>query len=135
LARLSREPDLDDPTVVCEQEQTSVRRAAAATGGAAGRMYGAASVRLTSALGGALRARVVLLLAAVLGLSSADASTVGASATQLRHALHISNTQVGLLVAVTSLVGAAASLPFGAFADRVKRTRTLGVVIGLWGRP
>jgi hypothetical protein len=74
---------------------------------------------LTEALGGPERTRVIILLAAVLALSSADASTVGASATQLRHALHISNTDVGLLVSVTSLVAAVASLPFGVLADRV----------------
>jgi MFS family permease len=88
---------------------------------------------LTEALGGPERTRVIILLAAVLALSSADASTVGASATQLRHALHISNTDVGLLVSVTSLVAAVASLPFGVLADRVWRTRTLAVVIVLWG--
>jgi len=74
-----------------------------------------------------------VLLAAVLALSSADASTVGASATQLRQALHIGNTDVGLLVAVTSLVAAVASVPFGVLADRVHRTWTLGIAILLWG--
>ena len=38
---------------------------------------------LVRALGGAERTRVILLLAAVLGLSSADAATVGAAATSL----------------------------------------------------
>jgi MFS family permease len=69
----------------------------------------------------------------VLALGSADASTVGASATQLRHALHISNTDIGLLVSVSSVVAAAASLPFGVLADRVRRTRVLGIAIVLWG--
>src|SRR5439155_9861150 len=40
---------------------------------------------------------------------------------------------VGLLVTVTSLVAAAASLPFGVLADRVRRTRLLGGAIVLWG--
>src|SRR6185437_7709699 len=40
---------------------------------------------------------------------------------------------VGLLVTVTSLVAAAASLPFGVLADRVTRTRVLGGAIVLWG--
>src|SRR5205085_2886577 len=86
-----------------------------------------------SGTGGAGRTRVIVLLAAVLALSSADASTVGASATPLRHALGISNTDIGLLVSVTSLVAALASLPFGVLADRVRRTRTLGAAIVLWG--
>jgi predicted MFS family arabinose efflux permease len=89
--------------------------------------------RLTHTLGGAERTRVVVLLAAVLALSSADASTVGAAATPLRHSLDISNTDIGLLVSVTSLVAAVASLPFGVVADRLRRTLTLGIVIVLWG--
>jgi MFS family permease len=58
---------------------------------------------------------------------------VGASAIQLRADLGISNTDVGLLVTVTSLVAAAASIPFGVLADRVTRTRMLGAAIVLWG--
>jgi len=76
---------------------------------------------------------VILLLAAVLALASADTATVGASAIQLRHDLGINNTDVGLLVTVTSLIAAAASLPFGVLADRVTRTRVLGGTIVLWG--
>jgi len=93
-----------------------------------------ASVRaLEGALGGAERTRVIVLLASVLALSSADAATVGAAATPLRHALGISNTDIGLLVTVTSLVAALASLPFGVLADRVRRTWTLGAAIVVWG--
>jgi len=88
--------------------------------------------RLTVALGGRERTRVILVLAAVLGLSAADVSTVGASATELRHGLHISNTDIGLLVTTTSLVGAVATLPFGVLADRVRRTSTLAIAIALW---
>jgi predicted MFS family arabinose efflux permease len=94
---------------------------------------GAVSRRLTIALGGAERTRVIIVLAAILGLSGADAATVGASASELRHGLHISNTDIGLLVAVSSLVGAFASLPFGVLADRVTRTRVLGLTIVTWG--
>jgi MFS family permease len=93
----------------------------------------AGSRRLTYLLGGAERTRVIIVLAAVLGLSGADVATVGASATELRAGLHITNTDIGLLVAVSSLVGAVASLPFGVLADRVRRTRVLGFSIVLWG--
>jgi predicted MFS family arabinose efflux permease len=89
--------------------------------------------RLARLLGGEERTRVILVLAAVLGLSGADAATVGASATELRAGLHINNTDIGLLVAVSSLVGAFATLPFGVLADRVTRTRVLGFTILLWG--
>ena len=89
--------------------------------------------RLTVALGGEERTKVIIVLAAILGLSGADAATVGASAQELRSGLHITNTDIGLLVAVSSLVGAFASLPFGVLADRVTRTRILGLTIVTWG--
>jgi len=109
------------------------RRPAAIAASAIGGLGRSGSRALTNALGGAERTRVVVLLASVLALSSADAATVGASATQLRDALHISNTDVGLLVTVTSIVAALASLPFGVLADRVRRTSALGAAIVLWG--
>ena len=83
-------------------------------------------------LGGTERMRAVVVLASVLGLSGADVATVGASATELRSALHIGNTQIGLLIAVSSLIGAVASLPFGVLADRAPRTRVLAGAIALW---
>ena len=92
-----------------------------------------AAEHVTTLLGGARRARVITVLAAVLGLSGADVATVGASATELRHSLGISDTQIGLLVATTLLVGALATVPFGMLADRVRRTTTLAVAVGLWG--
>ena len=73
-----------------------------------------------------------MILACVLALSGADTATVGASATELRKALGISNTDIGLLVAVTSMVAAVASIPFGVVADRVRRTRALGISILFW---
>jgi MFS family permease len=87
---------------------------------------------LTRLLGGEERTRVIVLLACVLGLAGADNATVGASATALGADLHITNTDIGLLVTVTALVGALASLPFGVLADRVRRTTVLGLSIFLW---
>jgi MFS family permease len=58
---------------------------------------------------------------------------VGASAIELRQHLHIDNTDIGLLVGVSSLVGAVAALPFGILADKVTRTRTLAVAVLFWG--
>ena len=89
--------------------------------------------RLEVHLGGPQRTYVIVLLAAVLALSSADTATVGASATQLRAALHIDNTDIGLLVAVNAAVGAVFSLPFGFLADRFRRTTLLAVSVFLWG--
>lgn len=88
--------------------------------------------QLVPVLGGVERARVVVVLASVLALSSADTATVGSAAIELRRSLHIDNTDIGLLVAVTSVVAAVFSLPFGVLADRVKRTSLLTVAILTW---
>jgi predicted MFS family arabinose efflux permease len=99
----------------------------------ASRVARATSQHLEQTLGGRERTRVIVALACVLALSSADSATVGASAAPLRTALHIGNTDIGLLVTVSSLVAAVASLPFGVIADRWRRTRTLGLAVGAWG--
>lgn len=113
--------------------EPSRRRPHEIAAAAAARARRSTSRAVTNALGGAERTRVILLLAAVLALASADAATVGAAAIQLRADLDISNTDVGLLVTVTSLVAALASLPFGVLADRVKRVPMLAGAIVLWG--
>lgn len=84
-------------------------------------------------VGGAQQTRVVIVFACVLGLSAADTTTVGASAVELRNGLHISNTDIGLLVTVTSLVAAVVTVPFGALADRIVRTKALAIAVLLWG--
>ena len=99
----------------------------------AGQMARVTGRHLERTLGGQERTRVILALAAILALSSADAATVGAAASPLRSALHISNTDIGLLVTVSSLVAAVASLPFGVMADRLRRTRILGLAVATWG--
>jgi MFS family permease len=109
------------------------RGAVGAVAAAFGNLGRATSRSVTAALGGAERTRVVVLLASVLALASADAATVGAAASPLRHALHITNTDIGLLVTVTSLVAAVTTLPFGVLADRVRRTSVLAAAIVLWG--
>lgn len=76
---------------------------------------------------------MIVVLACVLALASADVATVGASATALRQSLHIDNADIGLLVAVSSVVGAVGSVPFGMLADRVRRTWTLSTAVALWG--
>jgi MFS family permease len=93
----------------------------------------AARGHLVTAVGGSARARIVVLLACVLALASADIATVGASAVALRRSLGISNTDIGLLVSVTSVVAAVFSLPFGMLADRVRRTWILGFALVTWG--
>ena len=87
---------------------------------------------LDKVVGGPARLRVIVLLACVLGLDTADKSAVGASAVQLKAAFGIGNTQLGLLATVSTLVGAVATLPAGALADRVNRVRMLVAALVLW---
>jgi MFS family permease len=93
----------------------------------------AARRQLVVAVGGPARTRVVLLMACVLALASADTATVGAAAVELTRSLHINNFDIGLLVSVTALVAAVFSLPFGVLADRGRRTWILGFALLTWG--
>ena len=111
----------------------TTRDMASALGRTLGRAARGGRQHLEVFLGGPDRTRVIFLLAAVLALASADAATVGASAIELRRALHINNFDIGLLIAVTSIVAAVASIPFGVLADRGPRTTALGLSIFLWG--
>ncbi len=88
--------------------------------------------RAVSTLGGPRRARAVLVLSAVLGLDAADAGAISATAGDLQRAFHVGKTEIGLLLTVSQLVGAAATVPFGVLVDRVTRTRLLVTMIGLW---
>jgi len=88
--------------------------------------------RLERAVGGAARLRVVLLLAGVLSLTSADMATIGATATQLESSMHVGNTAIGLLVTASSGIGVFTTLPFGALADRIVRVRLLVASIVVW---
>ena len=115
------------------QPESTGRRVAGGAGRLARGAYRSTSRQLTTTLGGPARTRVIVILAAVLALSSADASTVGASASELRSAMHIGNSEIGLLVAVTALVGAIFSVPFGVLVDRFHRVGLLVGALLLWG--
>ena len=82
--------------------------------------------------GGPARLRVVLTLAAVLGLSGADTGTISSTTGNLERAFHVGNTRIGLLLSVVGLVGAAFTIPAGILADRTRRTRLLGGAIVVW---
>jgi len=84
---------------------------------------------LARAAGGRERLKPIVLLALVVGLQSADAGTVGALVVPLKQSLHINNTQVGLLVTVSTGVGALATLLAGALADRTVRVRLLWITL------
>jgi predicted MFS family arabinose efflux permease len=78
------------------------------------------------------RRRAIVLLACVLALQSADTAAVGAVGSRIERALGVGDAQLGLLVAVASLVGALATLPAGALVDRWPRVRALALAILLW---
>lgn len=83
-------------------------------------------------LGGRGPARVVVLLASVLALNSADTGTLGAAAGQLEASLDISHARLGLLATASSGIGAFASVPLGVLADRTDRVRLLVITVALW---
>ncbi|WP_170216067.1 MFS transporter [Asanoa ferruginea] len=89
--------------------------------------------RLSAALGGPVRARVIILLALVLALNSADSGTIGAVGAPLEADLGISHAQLGLFATVSSGVGAVAAPVAGVLADRTLRVRLLVVTIVVWG--
>ncbi len=88
--------------------------------------------RAAAKVGGLARLQVIVLLACVLGLQSADNATVGAIAAPLSKDLGIGNTQIGLLVTLTTGIGALATLPVGMLVDRVHRVRLLTGAIVVW---
>jgi MFS family permease len=83
-------------------------------------------------VGGAARARVIVLFGLVLALNGADTATIGAIAPQLQGSLKISTFQIGLLSTVSLLIGAVATIPVGLFVDRIKRIPMLAASIVLW---
>ena len=87
---------------------------------------------LTEMVGGSARRTVILLLGGVLGLQAADIGAIGALAVPLERAFRIGNTDLGLLVTATTLIGTVAALPFGGLSDRHSRTIQLQVVVGMW---
>jgi MFS family permease len=98
------------------------------------RTMGRAAVeRLDNLLGGPGRRQVIVALAAVLALDSADAACIGSNATQLQAGLHIGKAQIGILLAITSAIGALATVPFGSLVDKTNRIRLLGIAVLCWG--
>ncbi|AZI58217.1 MFS transporter [Nakamurella antarctica] len=88
--------------------------------------------RLVDAAGGRSQLRTVGLLSGALALAAGDQTIVGAVAPDLKVALGVDNTAVGLLITAASLVGAATTLPFGMLADRTTRVRLLTLCVLSW---
>ena len=89
--------------------------------------------KVAGEVGGPARRRVIILLAAVLGLDAADQGAIGAVAPQLEAALRISNVELGLLVTIAAGMAAVTTLPIGSLVDRCNRVRILTFAILLWG--
>lgn len=88
--------------------------------------------RLVAVLGGPARTRIILLLAGVLALGSADTGMVGALARELEATFGISHARLGLLATVSSGAGALATVPMGVLADRAVRVRLLTFTVIVW---
>jgi MFS family permease len=88
--------------------------------------------QVVSRVGGPARARVIVLFAVVLALNGADTATVGAMAPQLKASLHIGDADIGLLSAVSLLVGAVFTIPVGLLVDRAHRMPLLAFSVILW---
>lgn len=88
--------------------------------------------RLSAAAGGREQLKTIVLLSSALALAAGSQTIVGAVAPDLKVALKIGNTQVGLLITAASLVGAATTLPFGMLADRIARVRLLAICVLTW---
>jgi predicted MFS family arabinose efflux permease len=67
-----------------------------------------------------------------MSLDAADQSTIGSTSPQVRAALHIGQTQIGLLATSSTVVGVLVTVPFGVLADRTHRFKVLRICIGAW---
>ncbi|MDA8068487.1 MAG: MFS transporter [Actinomycetota bacterium] len=83
-------------------------------------------------VGGAARARVIVLFGLVLALNGADTATIGAVAPELERNFHIGAGAIGLLSSVTLIVGAVTTIPVGLLVDRIRRIPMLSLSIVLW---
>lgn len=92
----------------------------------------AAERQVSEVVGGPARAHVVVMLACVLALNTADQATVGAAGSEIERGLGIGNTELGILAAVTPIMGALGAFGAGALVDRRRRTRLLSVAIAVW---
>ncbi|WP_137122846.1 MFS transporter [Segeticoccus rhizosphaerae] len=88
--------------------------------------------RLRDVVGGPARFRVIWLLSGVLGMAAADQTVAGAVAPDMKVALGVDNTGIGLLVTAASLMSGVTTLPFGLLADRVTRVRLLAGCVFAW---
>lgn len=111
----------------------AAERAAERAAQAVGRQVEQGLDLVTDRVGGPARLRVIVLLASVLAISSADTGAISAIAPKLETTLHIGNVEVGLLVTISALAAASGMLPAGWATDRRARVPLLTGAIVLWG--
>lgn len=87
---------------------------------------------IASSVGGRRRLSAIGLLSGSLALAAADQTIAGAVAPDLKIALHVDNTGIGLLVTAAYLLAAVCTVPFGILADRTHRVRVLAICALSW---
>lgn len=107
-------------------------RSESAAGSLVGELVSEVEAKAVEAAGGPARFQVLLVLATILALNTADQGVVSAVADQLKSAFRLDNTAFGLLLSVVYFAGAFATFSMGALADRVRRKTVLIVVTVLW---
>ncbi len=73
-----------------------------------------------------------VVLVGVVALAKADAATIGVVAPALRADLHVTDAELGLLAALSSITGALCALPAGGLVDRRHRPLLIGGAVALW---
>lgn len=81
-------------------------------------------------LGGRHRSGIIIV--GVVALAKADAATIGVVAPALRSDLHLTDAQLGLLAAVSSVTGAMCALPAGGLVDRRNRAAVIVIAVTAW---
>lgn len=90
--------------------------------------------RFLALLGGPAQARVVVMLALLLALDSADGGAIGAMARLLQDEFRIGKAALGLIVTISSATTALSTLFFGWLVDKTQRTRLLAITVLVWAR-
>jgi MFS family permease len=72
------------------------------------------------------------VLGLVIGIDTLDQSIVRGMVPQLKHAFHVGDFDIGVLLSAFVVVNGVVTLPAGYLADRWRRARTIGVTVVGW---
>ncbi|MGH7041489.1 MAG: MFS transporter, partial [Acetobacteraceae bacterium] len=84
------------------------------------------------AAGGPARFQIIFVLSCVLALDAADKASISAITGSIKSVFGVGNTEIGLLIAVVSFIGAIGTLPSGVLLDRTRRRRILIWAVIIW---